>query len=224
MTTGRFPWALVTFDIDGTLTQGHGWEAIARAFDRLDAYRATQARFAAGEIGEDEHLGNLLSLVAGRTEAELDAVLAATPKIAGISESVRALRDRGARVALLTHNPAVVCRWYATTFGFEEFEGAPGPEAVDGRLPPTGAVRADKVGQLRRLLGRLSIDPRRTVHVGDSRSDAEVFSRIGGGVALNSAIGPVRDEADLVADVEDLRELVPALGAMRPRDGTLRSL
>ena len=216
-----YPWDLVTFDIDGTLTRGHGWEHVARAFDRLPAYHATQERFRRQEIGEDEHLGNLLSLAAGHTVAELDAVLGATPKIGGIPESLHALRMSGARVALLTHNPPVVCRWYAATFGFEDFEGAPGPEAVAGKLPPSGAVRADKVGQLGRLVRRLSVDPRRTIHIGDSRSDVEVFAHIGGGVALNSPIPAVRQGADLVADTDDLRELVPALARLDPRRGPL---
>ncbi|MGI0055441.1 MAG: HAD family hydrolase [Thermoplasmata archaeon] len=213
-----FPWALVTFDIDGTLTIGHGWAHLADAFGRRSQYDETNRRYLAGAVGEDEQLANLLALAEGRTLEEVGAALESTPKIEGIGESISAIHEHGARAALLTHNPAFVCEWYVKRFGFDDFEGTTTPATVGGKIPPSGPVRADKRRSLERLLGRAGAPAARTVHVGDSRADAAIFPLIGGGVALNSRIESVRTAADAVIDTADLRDLLPLLGHLRPRE------
>lgn len=186
-----FPWRLVTVDIDGTLTLVHGWRRLAEAFDRVGLYDASNRRFFAHEIGEDEHLDELLDLADGHTIAEVEAVLEATPKLAGIVEGVAALRGGGARVALLTHNPPYICTWYQRMFGFDDFEGTPGSVVRDGALVRLGPVHADKVGGVERLADRSGASLSATVHVGDGWSDAEVFRRVGAGIAVNSRLPEV---------------------------------
>jgi len=66
-----FPWRLVTFDIDGTLTPVHGWKGIAVAFGHLAEFEETTRQFRAHEIGEDRHLTNLLNIATGHTVAEV---------------------------------------------------------------------------------------------------------------------------------------------------------
>ncbi|MEM0128761.1 MAG: haloacid dehalogenase-like hydrolase [Thermoplasmata archaeon] len=205
---------LVTFDIDGTLTIGHGWARVAEAFGRTEEYRETESRFRAGEIGEDEHLGNLLSLARGRTLQELEAVLGSTPKVRGIRPLLAHLKSLGFRVALLTHNPPYVCRWYARRFGFEDFEGAPGPDPVAGVLPASPPVRADKIGQVRRLARRIGADLPRTIHVGDSASDALVFRVVGAGVAFRAGDPEVRARADAAVDGAEARRLAPVIARL----------
>ncbi len=60
-------WDLVTVDIDGTLTTIHGWKVLAAAFGRRADFDQTQRRFFAHEIGEDEHLADMLAVAQGRT-------------------------------------------------------------------------------------------------------------------------------------------------------------
>jgi phosphoserine phosphatase len=212
-----FPWQLVTFDIDGTLTTVHGWQYIAERLGRSVDFEATTQRYRAGEIQVDEHVANLLRIAEGRTLEEIESILEATPRISGISETIDALRSRGACAALLTHNPPYVCQWYVRRFGFDDFEGTIVPPIARGRIPAPGAVRADKIGGLRRLLARQGIPPRRAVHVGDQRQDAELFSLMGGGVALNSRDPVVQGKADRILDTDDLREIVPVLAELEPR-------
>lgn len=214
MTAGG--WKLVTFDIDGTLTLVHGWSLIAERFGRTAAYERTTARIARGEIGEDEHLASLLSLAIGHSVGEVEAVLEATPTIAHIGETVRALRSRGIRSAILSHNPPYVCGWYARTFGFDDYEGCEVPPPVEGRIPPPGSVRAEKPDFLRRLLRRVGEPAHAVLHVGDSLPDLAVFAKVGGGVALNSPIAEVRRGADAVIDSEDLRDLLPVVDRLTP--------
>ncbi len=213
-----FPWQLVTVDIDGTLTRRHGWEPIARAFGREPAFLESNRRFSTHEIDEDEHLRDLLDLATGHTVGEVERIVAATPRLAGIAEGLAALHRDGARVALLTHNPSYVIEYYRRTFGFDDAEGVDAQSIVDGRIGPPTAVRADKCEGLGRLLQRAGTPAQRTVHVGDSWADVPVFRAVGGGVALNSALPDVRAAADLALATDDFRAVVTALDRMRPRD------
>jgi phosphoserine phosphatase len=212
-----FPWRLVTVDIDGTLTRGHGWQPIALAFGSLDRFESTNRRFHAHEIGEDEHLANLLDLATGHTVREVEAIVQRTPKLAGIREGVQELHARGARTALLSHNPPYVTRYYRQSYGFDDEEGVNAQAVRDGRIGPPVGVRADKSAGLRALIGRIGASPREVVHVGDGWADAKLFPQVGGGVALNSRLTDVKAAADLALTTDDFRDLVEVLGRLRPR-------
>ncbi len=213
----RFPWRLVTFDIDGTLTRGHGWVPIAAAFGRTADFERTNRRFFAREESEDAHLEALLDLATGRTVAEVEAVLERTPRLDGIREAVDRVVELGATPALLTHNPPYVLRWYQRTFGFRDGSGVDVQAIVHGRIGPPGPVSADKVAGLRALLGRTGARPSEAVHIGDGWADVPVFRAAGAGVALNSSLPDVRAAADLVLDASDLRPVVAALEGLPPR-------
>lgn len=212
------PWRLVTVDIDGTLTLIHGWRRIAERFGREPEYRSSNARFQRKEIGEDPHLMDLLGLAHGHTIAEVVSVLEATPRLEGIGAGVDELHRAGSRVALLTHNPPYVARWYAQKFGFDDLEGTPVAEPAPGDpIPLPGPVHADKKGGLERLIARFEVSPLETVHVGDGWSDAALFPLLGGGVALNSSYPAVDAAADLVLHVRDFRSVAQGILGLRPR-------
>jgi phosphoserine phosphatase len=212
------PFRLVTFDLDGTLTRVHGWGEIARFVGREAERADSNRRFFAREIGEDAHLKNLLDLAVGHTVRELEGVLATTPKVEGIPETLRELRRQGIRSALLTHNPDYVCRWYRDEFGFDDAEGTTGT-VLDGsgRIVDSGPAKADKVGGLARLLRRASVAPIDVAHVGDGWADAVIFSRVGGGLSFNSALPEVDRAADAVVHSDSLTAVLPVLAALRPR-------
>jgi len=214
---GDFPWRLVTVDIDGTLTVGHGWRPIAEAFGGLPAFEESNRRFFTQQIGEDAHLTNLLSIAAGHTVAEVESILGATPKLGGIREGVAGLRERGARVDLLTHNPEYVADWYRRTFGFDGFAAVTAQPVVEGHIGPPSGVHADKPGALRILLAREGVPARSSVHVGDGRSDAALFPLVGGGVALNSPYPDVRRASDLAITTSDFRDVLAGISQLRPR-------
>ena len=217
MTMGGFPFRLVSFDLDGTLTTEHGWLAVARATHRLPEYERSQAAFFGRSIGEDAHLDDLLALAVGMRVVDLEAILATTPKIAGISATLGALRRAGVRVALLTHNPEYVCAWYARTFGFDDFEGVDGHRVEDGRIVGNGPAHADKLTGLARLLRRTGARATEAAHVGDGWADAAIFPHVGFGVAFHTALPEVRRAADATVDGSDLGAILPALASARPR-------
>ncbi len=212
------PWRLVTVDIDGTLTLVHGWREIARAFGRLPAFEETNRGFFAHQIDEPTHLTNLLRIATGHTVPEVEAVLERTPRLAGIVEGIGQLHDRGARVALLTHNPTYVADWYRRTFGFDDSEAITAQSVHEGRIGPPVDVRADKPGGLRALLSRIGTPASSTVHVGDGWSDAEVFRLVGAGVALNTPYPEVARIADLALVTQDFRDVAAGIAQLRRRE------
>ncbi|HEV2166250.1 MAG TPA: HAD family hydrolase [Thermoplasmata archaeon] len=215
-----FPFDLVLIDIDGTLTIESGWRYFAKHLDRWSSYSSTNEAFLAGRETEDEHLRGLLRIVEGVPLARLETLMEETPKLAGISETVRSLRSLGAVPALLSHNPGYVSTWYARRFGFEEWDGTqhrPDPEVVDGIVQGPGSILTDKPGGLRRLMLRHQASPERVVHVGDAVPDAAVFPSIGFGIALNAPLPEVERAADVALRLDDLRGILPVLKAARPR-------
>ena len=211
------PWQLVTVDIDGTLTLVHGWRELALAFGQLPAFESTNRRFAAREIGEDEHLANLLGIATGHSVDEVLEVVRRTPTLSGIAEGISRLHGDGIRVALLTHNPDYVADWYRGTFGFDDAECVVSQKVSGGQIGPTVRVHADKPGGMRRLLLRWSVPARAAVHVGDGLSDAAVFRLVGGGIALNSPNPEVQRLADRALTTQDFRHVVHAVEELNPR-------
>lgn len=212
-----WPWALVTFDIDGTLTRGHGWRFLAERTGQVEEFERSNRRFSRRETGEDAHLQELLNLAAGHRLDEIYGILESTPKLPGIAETVRAVHERGGRTAVLSHNPEYVCAWYRQAFGFDDFEGTRATQIADGRILPYPPVHAAKLEGLARLLDRLGVAPGASAHVGDGWADTAVFRQLGGGIALNTPLAEVRAAADLALDVADLREIVAPLGRLAPR-------
>jgi HAD superfamily phosphoserine phosphatase-like hydrolase len=215
--TGPVRWPLVTVDVDGTLTRRHGWETISDRLGRRPLFDRANARYLSGEAGEDEHLGELLSIATGARRAEVEDALAATPRLAGISEGIAELHAAGRRVALLTHNPTYVVDWYVARFGFDDAEGTRSQPVVDGVIAPPGPTRAGKLDGLRALATRAGVTTDRVVHVGDGRVDAELFPRVGRGIALNATRAEVRRAADVVLQTDDFRDVVAAIDRLPPR-------
>ncbi|HEV2520525.1 MAG TPA: HAD family hydrolase [Thermoplasmata archaeon] len=218
----ELPFDLVTVDIDGTLTIESGWRFFARRRDKVGEYDATNLRYLDGKESEDVHLRGLLRIVEGVPISRVEAWMEETPKLLGIREAVGTLRAMGATVALLSHNPGYVSDWYARRFGFEDWDGTsdrPEPEVVDGVVGPPGGIRADKIGGLRRLLERHPTAPTRVAHLGDAWADAQVFPRVGFGIAINSTSIETIRAADLSIRILDLREVVEPLRTAHPRSG-----
>jgi phosphoserine phosphatase len=212
-----YPWRLVTVDIDGTLTTVHGWREIATARGRRREYDRAHRRIIAGIEDEDAHLRGLFAFAEGLTRHRLEQILESTPKLAGISETVRRLHLKGARVALLTHNPPYVTRWYCRSFGFDAGTGGWGSSLHKGRIGVAGRVRADKVRGLRALERKFGVPARSICHVGDAWPDARLAPLVGGFVAFNPDAARVARTADRVVRSRDLRDILPVLDRLAPR-------
>lgn len=200
---------VVSFDIDGTLTLGHGWFYIASVLGRLDSFRKSREAFLRQEIGEDEHLTNLLNLAAGASPSRITEALKKTPRIDRIPEGLARLKEAGLRTYLLTHNPPYVCRWYMEEFGFDGYIGAV-QQVRRGRICRTTS-RADKVLWMRKICDREKVSTGEFAHVGDGDSDAAVFEQAGGGIAVNSRSRAAISSAARSLNTTDMTEIVEAV-------------
>ena len=212
-----FPWRLVTVNIDGTLTSEHGWRPIAAARGCLRAYTAYRKALLAGREDENSHLRHLFAFAVGLTPDRLEPILQRTRRVQGIPETVAELHARGARVPLLTHNPAFLIRWYCDTFGFDGGSGGWGLSLRHGRVQPPGRVVADKVRGLRTLRREFGVPFGRICHVGDAWPDARLAPLLGGFIAFNPKRPAVARVADATVRGTDLRAILPVLDRLRPR-------
>ncbi len=212
-------WRLVTVDIDGTITREHGWKAIADRFGRTDEFDRLHRRFEKRTIGLASYLAGLMTIARGHRVREVEAILASTPRLRHLRRGVRALQRRGARVALLSHNPPFVLDWYVRRFGFDGYarESAAHVEVERGRIGPAIVSRPSKLAGAAALLARWKLPPRSAVHIGDGRADGPVFRRLGAGVALNPKDREVLEEADAGVFTDDFDDVVRLLRVLRPR-------
>lgn len=200
---------VVSFDIDGTLTLGHGWFYIATALGRVESFRRSAAAFRRHEIDEDEHLTNLLNIAAGFPAVRVVEALRKTPRIENIPEGLQKLKNAGIRPYLLTHNPSYVCKWYVEEFGFSGYKGA--MQAVRKGTICRTSGHADKVEWMRQICSRENIDPSGMMHVGDGDSDASVFALVGGGVAVNSKSRAAIRTSGRSLNTTDMMDIVKAV-------------
>lgn len=205
-------YSIISFDIDGTLTLGHGWYYLASALGREGEYRRTMALYTRGTIGEDTHLTNLLNIAAGFRPGDIEAALRTTPRLENISRGMEALRRKGMRTYLLTHNPAYICGWYVREFGMDGYRCA--RQVVrNGAICNAAGVHADKVAWMRDICSKESTSPANLIHVGDGLSDCEVFRRSGMGIALNTRLREVRRSASTALNTTDMMDVVRAVAA-----------
>jgi phosphoserine phosphatase len=204
-------WPVVFFDLDGTLLRGTSVSVLtADWLGRGGALDELERRYRDGLISNAAVAETSASWFAGRTLAEVDAVLERAPWIAGIAETVSELRAAGAYVALAT----VTWRFAAELFGFQACCGTE-MAIVDGCL--RGAVSAhcdaqDKAVFIQEPCASRGLLPSSAALIGDSRSDIPGFRRAGFSVAVNADEG-ARQAAMVALDSGDLRDVLPLLAA-----------
>lgn len=197
---------VLTVDIDGTLTMGHGWFYIAEMLGRGKEYRSTTASYRNDSIDEGEHLQNLLNIAEGCTLGEMSHMLSSVPRLDRIGEGVAMLRKRGLAVALLTHNPWYICEWYMRQYGFDLYSGTE-QEVSEGRITRASGAEPDKKGGLMKICRQVGVSCRRAVHAGDSISDARVFEIAGAGISVNAGDIRVRKRANAVLNTDDFMDV-----------------
>lgn len=205
------PLRLAVFDLDGTLKQAPDpYVYLHRQLGTLEASLVHYERGVAGELGYGEWLRLDVALWKGVTRARLEALLRANPYLPGAVEAVRALRDAGVHVAVISTGIQVqaemVCadlgveRWVANEVLFD----AAGTCTGDARehLPEGG--KGEIVAGLQAELG---ITPDETLAVGDGTSDLDMFARARVSVAVAPSSERVRNAATIVLDAPDLTDL-----------------
>jgi phosphoserine phosphatase len=131
-----------------------------------------------------------------------------------VQETIDAIHAGGGLVGAVSGGFTQVLDPLALTLGLD-FARANFLEVASGKLTGkvTGQIvdKAVKAQMLREWAAGAQIPLTRTIAVGDGANDLEMMAVAGLGVAFN-AKPLVRQQADVVIDKQDLRELLPILG------------
>lgn len=213
------PPALVAFDVDGTLVDDtvFVWETLHTHFgtDPVERADVAAAFFARRITYADwfEHDIRVL-LARGADRASILGAISDMRPMAGAHETLRALSDTGAILAVISGSLDFVVETVFPEHPFAdvlinhvEFDDA-------GRLVawrPTPFDMNAKADGLRWLAAKYGIPLERCAFVGDHFNDVDVVRAAGLGIAFNCKSDALRAVADVCVPSRDLRDVLPYL-------------
>lgn len=215
---GRGPLAarlrLAIFDLDGTLKQER--DPYVYLHSRLGTLQACYAFLEdglQGRISYAEWLRLDADLWKGAPLARIQQIFREDPYLPGARETVAALKQAGVKLALVSSGVTFHSDLVRDELGFDwaianEVMVADGVISGESRVWTTEGGKGAIVEQ---LLAMFSAAPEQAMAVGDADSDADMFARVGLGVAVNPASQKVRDAATVVLETPDLTPLIPLL-------------
>ena len=204
----------MVFDVDSTLIQDEVIELLADVAGKRAEVAEVTERAMRGELDFAASLRERVAVLAGLPESVFADVYQRITPTAGVQELIDAVHAAGGLVGAVSGGFTQVLTPLAAKLGLD-FARANDLEVVDGKL--TGKVdgrivdRAVKAESLKEWAEASGIDLAQTVAVGDGANDLDMLAAAALGVAFN-AKPIVREQADIVIEKQDLRELIPVLG------------
>ena len=205
---------LAIFDLDGTLKQAR--DPYVFLHTRLGTLEASESFFAdgfAGKIGYDEWLRLDAALWKGIPVTAMEAHFREDPYLPGAVDTVNALRARGVKLALVSTGIQIHAEMVAEELGFDRIV-ANYIFARDGVISGETRVGVPEGGKgqvVAALMEEFGAQPQDCLAVGDTRSDADMFRRVGVSVAVCPNHDSARLAATLVLEEPDLTPVVPWL-------------
>lgn len=207
------PTRIILFDLDGTLTYGvSSTRFLFRRVGDEAFFEFLESEWLKDRMGHLPLAKKVTKRMTGWRVRDVERSLHLIPKMKGIAETVRILKKRGFYVALATLGYELCARYFQKRYGFDEVRGTT-VEVKKGII--TGRKikifeEHEKALFLRQLSKIQGVSLSRTVAVGDSRSDREVFKIAGLGIAVNQD-GFLTQLADKDLKTKDLRVILKHL-------------
>lgn len=207
------PSRLILFDLDGTLTYGVSTTRFLfrRAGDEA-FFEYLEKEWLKDRMDHLTLARQVTKKMEGWRVRDLERSLHLVPKIRGISRTVKALKRRGYHVGLATLGYELCARYFQKRYGFDEVRGTT-IGIHQGVITGKGMKifqEHEKALFLKRMAREQRIPLSRTVAVGDSRSDREVFKTAGFRVALNQD-GFLTSLADRDLKTRDLADILKTI-------------
>jgi phosphoserine phosphatase len=182
------PKRVILFDLDGTLTYGVSTTRyIFRRMGAEDYFRRLEEDWLKEQTDHLTLAKKVTWKMRGWKLTDIHRALSRIPKMKGIQETVVALKKQGHVVALSTLGYELSARYFQDQYGFDEVRGTT-LEIKRGRVTGLGMKifeEHEKPLFLKQLAARHQVPLKRTVALGDSRSDREVFKVAGRKIAVN---------------------------------------
>lgn len=215
--TRTHPVKLVCFDLDGVLIEAKSsWVAVHEVFGVRN--EESLRLFLRGEISEEEFIRRDVALWKIKkpnvTIDDIEEILANIVLHPGAKELVDALHGANIKTAVVSGGIANAARRVARHLGIPRVAANELLSLEDRRLSGEGIVNTplrDKSIPLRRFAKELGIGLGQVASVGNSAPDVPMFWSSGLGIAFDAMDEHTRDEADVVIEGNDLRQLIPVI-------------
>jgi phosphoserine phosphatase len=205
---------LVVLDADSTLLHDEVIELIADHAGTTALVADITTRAMMGELDFASSLRERVGTLAGLSTDAFAEVRSRLTVTAGVRELIETVHAAGGKVGVVSGGFHEVLDPLAAQLGLD-FWRANRFEVEGGRL--TGRVDGEivdalgKATALKEWADASGIRESRTVAVGDGANDLEMMAIAGLAVAFN-AKPRVREQADVIVDVQDLSQILPLLG------------
>jgi phosphoserine phosphatase len=215
-----FECKLASFDLDGTLVRDTSTGGfLAEKLGHAKAMAEAEALYAQGAVPNDYVSTLDGKFYEGLSKAEVFEWLEDLPFIDGIAETVKAFNAQGIPCVICTLAWEFVAEFVAQKYGFVSWSGPALAYDKDGRFTGNIASHFNEFGKpvfIQNTCDEMGINMANVFHIGDSRSDIELFKQAGFTVAINAtadakAAARVSIETNTLADV---LPLIPNLKAL----------
>jgi phosphoserine phosphatase len=203
---------LVVFDLDDTLTTGPTiWERIHWETGTWDSHGDPYWEdFKKGRFGYNAFIRKDVLCWKGLKVSEVKKAIRRMKYIPKLKETLRALRKKGIKTALVSSSIEIFADYVSKKFGIDHVH-ANSLEAREGKL--TGKVILKVPGGakgrlVRRLKKRLKLKKREILAVGDSEYDIPMFKEVGTSVTFKDAKPLVKRLAGFAISKRDLPRLL----------------
>jgi phosphoserine phosphatase len=209
---------LVVFDLDGTLIDvDSAWHMLHEFFgmdvhpERIEA----KEKFMSGEIDYKEWADRDMDLMkkSGANREKIEKALRKIKLIKGSLETVKAVKKRGYRMALISDSLDIVIKTlipdykemfdyiYINKLYFDK-------EGNILKVEITNFNFGNKAEGLKRICKEEGILPKETIFIGDHNNDIQIAKAAGFSIAFNSKSEELNEISDVVIQKKDLREIL----------------
>ena len=173
------PIRVILFDLDGTLTYGVSTTRfIFRQMGEENFFRKLEEDWLVEKTNHLTLAKKVTRRMKGWKLTQIHRALDLIPKMRGIRETVRELKKRGHVLAISTLGYELSAKYFMDRYGFDEVRGTT-LEIKAGRVTGRGMrifEEHEKALFLRNLARRHQVPLKRTVVLGDSRSDRRLVA------------------------------------------------
>lgn len=209
-----FQCKLASFDLDGTLvpnTSSGGF--LAEKLGHAEAMLKAEQLYAQGKVANDYVSTLDGEYYKGLSKADIFALLEDIPQIKDISATVAAFNAKGIPAVICTLAWEFVAEYLAAQHGFIAWSGPAIGTDEQGLF--TGKIERhfDEHGKpvyIAAQCERLGISMDNVFHIGDSRSDIELFKQAGFSIAIN-ATEDAKAHADVSLETDSLLDVLPLI-------------